>query len=145
MLPLMARPSNCGGNSAALAACRSVYTSFRIVAAGNDQKPLAISAMNPSEKEEFKHVAGLHWLPQAKIMVTTGVVDPDVVDPKRIVIVCDTPFDNVPQKRFGRAPLTHAVAHADGSTGLISVEEFKKLDLTGFVDVRTINSTNVTQ
>jgi hypothetical protein len=140
---LLARSSNCGGNSAALTACRSVYTSFRIIAADHDEPGLAISAMNASDKETFKHVTGLHWIPQAKIMVTTGMVNLD--DPKRIIVACDTPFDNVPQKRFGKAPLTHAVAHADGSTALISVEEFKKLDLTGFVDVRTMITTNISR
>lgn len=60
------------------------------------------------------------------------------IEGRQVVAVCDKPFDNVPRRFFGKAPLTHAIAFADGTTGLISSEEFSKLDLAGFVDVKAI-------
>lgn len=60
-----------------------------------------------------------------------------------VIAVCDRPFDNVPRKMFGKGPLRHAIGYADGSTALVSVDEFQGFDLSGFVDVRTIRSAKV--
>ena len=57
--------------------------------------------------------------------------------------VCDTPFDNVPQRLFGKAAPTHAVVYSDGSTALMRTEDFGRLDLKGFVDVRILQDEQV--
>jgi len=66
------------------------------------------------------------------------------VDPtadKQIIVVCDRAYDNVPQRMFGRSPRAHAVAYSTGDTGLISPEEFARLDLSGFMDLQTLAQT----
>jgi hypothetical protein len=54
---------------------------------------------------------------------------------REIVIVCQTQFDNVHKpdlwNSFWRNP-AHAVGYSDGSTGLISSEQYATLNLNGF-------------
>jgi len=139
---LAPRTTNCGGNSAALTMCGTISKIFLLVSAEHDNQPVSIADMNASEREEF---AGLslpdEW--EARILVTSGKVGATKPSPTTIVAVCDRPFNNVPWPLIGRAPLAHAVAYETGGTGLLSVEEFGRLDLTGFVDVRSIPGVNV--
>jgi hypothetical protein len=65
----------------------------------------------------------------------------DTAADKRIIMVCDHPYDNVPQRIFGRAPMAHAVAYSTGETGLISPEEFGRLNLSRFIDLQTLTET----
>jgi hypothetical protein len=117
--------------------------SFQTVSLDRGDRPVSITNLNGSEREYFRSVAGISWLPASKVLVTAGPVTLGKEPSREIVAVCDTPFDNVPRRVFGRAPLTHAVGYSDGSAGLISVQEFRRLDLTRFIDVRTIESTRV--
>jgi hypothetical protein len=141
--PLLARPANCGGNSAALAACRNIALSFRMISLDGTDKPMSISNLSGEERESFRVVIGMSSLPGSKLLVVAGPLVLSEERPREIVAVCDTPFDNVPRRIFGRAPLTHAVAYSDGSTGLISVQEFRRLDLSGFIDVKTIPTARI--
>ncbi len=141
LLPLAARSTNCGGNSAALAACKSVATCFQLAASERSGKPVSVADLSETERDYFRQIAGLSWLGEAKVLVAATPVSPDT-QKQQIVAVCDKPFDNVPRRFFGKAPLTHAVAHADGSTVLISVEDFQKLDVSKFIDVKSIQPTN---
>ena len=100
---------------------------------------MSVTTLSAPEQEYFGHIDRPNWLRKATILVTTSPVT--ITDDQQggaIVAVCDRPFDNVPERMFGKAPLTHAVAYADGTTGLLSVDEFQRLDLSQFVDVRTI-------
>ena len=135
LLPSLAGRSNCGGNSAALAACKSVAVSLNLVASERGNKAVSITNLAGVERDYFKQIAGLSWLHDAKVMVTLATVTSEA---RQVVAVCNKPFDNVPRRFFGKAPLTHAIAYADGTTELVSSEEFSKLDLVGFVDVKTI-------
>ena len=135
LLPSLASRSNCGGNSAALAACKSVAVSLNLVASERGNKAVSITNLAGVERDYFKQIAGLSWLHEAKVMVSPAMV---TIEGRQIVAVCDKPFDNVPRRFFGKAPLTHAVAYADGTTKLISSKEFSMLNLAGFVDVKTI-------
>lgn len=142
LLPMLARPTNCGGNSAALAACRDIALSFRVIALEHGDRPVLMASLTPEEKENFRHVAGLSWLPGSRILVAQGPIVVRERPPKEILAVCDHPFDNVPRRFVGKSPPTHAVAYSDGSTGLISIEEFRRADFSGFVDVTTIAPKN---
>ena len=133
--PLVARSSNCGGNSAALAACKSLAICFSLTVSERGNKSVSDTNLSDIEREYFKQIAGLNWLHNAKVLVTPAAV---TIERQQVVAACDKPFDNVPRRLFGKAPLTHAVAYSDGTTGLISTEEFRKLDLSNFVDVKTI-------
>ena len=138
LLPLLARPTNCGGNSAALTACEDIALSLQIISSDHGDKSFSVSDLGPAEREYFRRVAGLSWLPDSKILVAPGPIVLRAQQPKMIIAVCDRPFDNVPRRLFGKAPATHAVAYSDGSTGLITVGEFRRSDFSRFVDVRTI-------
>jgi hypothetical protein len=67
-------------------------------------------------------------LGDARILVAPEVVV-GVPPGKTVVAVCDTPFDNVPRRWIEKASPTHAVAYADGSAGLLTLDEFRRLDL----------------
>ena len=141
-LPALTRPSNCGGNSAALSACKSVAVCIRLIAAERGDGPVSIGGLRAAEREHFKQVAGLNWLGGARILVTPEIRGGQPSG-KEIIAVCDRAFDNVPRRRLGKAPLTHAVAYADGSTALMSIDEFQRVDLSRFVDVRAIQNSKV--
>jgi hypothetical protein len=57
---------------------------------------------------------------------------------REIVIACRKEFDNVPKPAlwnfYHRNP-AHAVGYSDGTTGLISPEQFANLNLNGFVSL----------
>jgi prepilin-type N-terminal cleavage/methylation domain-containing protein len=138
VLPLLAGRTNCGGNSAALSACRHIALSFQTIALDHGDQPFSIKDLTSRERENFRDVMGLSWLPGARILVAPGPMAIGEGHPKRILAVCDHAFDNVPRRILGRSPATHAVAYSNGSTGLMSMEEFRRSDLGGFVDIRTI-------
>ena len=143
LLPAFVPATNCGGNSAALSACKTVLLSFRIASGDHGGKAVSIADLNRTERENFRFIAGLNWLPDSKMLVTSEPVIVDEKESRKIVTVCDHPFDNVPQRFFGRAPMAHAVGYSDGSTGLISAGEFAHLDLKGFLDVRKIPTPDI--
>ncbi|HWY76424.1 MAG TPA: hypothetical protein VN281_12440 [Verrucomicrobiae bacterium] len=143
LLPAFMPATNCGGNSAALSACKGILLSFRIASGDHGDKPVSIADLNRADRENFRFIAGLSWLPDSKILVTSGPVLVGEMQSKEIVAVCNHPFDNVPQRFLGKAPMSHAVAYTDGSTGLISVDEFARLDLKGFLDVKSIPTPDI--
>jgi hypothetical protein len=119
LLPLLALPSNCGGNSAALSACKSVVLAFQTVALERGEKPFRVTDLSERERENFRDPTGMRWLHGAKVQVTSEEISISHSLPRRIIAVCDRPYDNVPQRRFGRSPMSHAAAYSDGSVGLI--------------------------
>lgn len=141
-LPLLARSSNCGGNSAALSACRSVHLSLRVIASEHDVGPLSIARLTPAEREQFNHVTGLGWIGNAKILMSSQPLQLSYARSNILVAVCDTPYDNVPQRRWFKTQPRHAAVYEDGTTALISTEEFRRLDLSGFIDVRSLQITS---
>ncbi len=76
------------------------------------------------------------WIGEARFFIRTNI-DASVHGPRQIVVVCDHVYDNVPQPAiwnlYHRNP-AHAVGYSDGSSGLISDADFKKLDLSQFTD-----------
>ena len=51
---------------------------------------------------------------------------------RRIIIVCDSAYTNVPQRLFWSVPPTYAAGYSDGSVGPISVSEFARFDRSCF-------------
>jgi hypothetical protein len=131
-----------GGNTAALAACKTLVTGLELISSERNNKPVSITDIEPSELGYVTNLAGLRLLPGAKILVKPVAVT-FFGGPKEIIAVCDRAFDNVPRRLFGKVPHTHAVAYADGSSALFTADEFSSLDLTNFVDVRTLQAKNV--
>ncbi|HMJ89896.1 MAG TPA: hypothetical protein VK530_08770 [Candidatus Acidoferrum sp.] len=141
MLPLLARPTNCGGNSAALGACKNIALNLVLAATEREGTAVSVTNLTSEEREYFRHISGISWLGTATVFATREPVNADK-QPRQLIAVCNKAYDNVPQRRFGNAPFTHAVAYGDGSSGLISVEEFRELDLSRFIDAKTLAPTN---
>jgi hypothetical protein len=112
--------------------------SFQVVATERAERPFSIVDLSRTERESFRNPIGLSWLPGARLLVTPEPVSITLNGPKKVIAVCDEPFDNVPRRLFGKSPLSHAVAFSDGTTGLLSVADFKRSDFSRFVDVTTI-------
>ena len=138
VLPLFARSTNCGGNSAALSACRSVVLGLQSVALNRGDKAFRIMDLTQTERENFRSPTGMSWLPGAKLLVSPEPISLTQSQPRRIIAVCDSAYDNVPQHRFWRSPMSHAVAYSDGSVGLMPVGDFQRLDFSRFVDVASV-------
>jgi len=141
LLPLLARTSNCGGNSAALAACKGYITVLRLWGYENEGHMFHFDQTDQETRRSLGHLPGASWIHSARLLARLDDVRIDPVAEKRILMVCDHPYDNVPQRRFGRSPLAYAVAYSTGETGLISADEFARLDLSDFIDLQALPST----
>ncbi len=127
------RTSNCGGNSAALSRAHMIAIIAQLGASDAPDHLFRITAANAEQREELNHLARSHWLPGARFLVSTAPITARGAQPRRIIVVCDTPYRNVPQRWIGSAPPTHAAAFSDGSCRLISLKEFTALDRSTFV------------
>jgi len=140
--PLLARPSNCGGNSAALAACKGYVTILQLWSGDHDGQSFRYDETDDETRQPLARLPGASWIRSARLLARVDDVRVDSAAEKWIIMVCDRAYDNVPQRTFGRSPMTHAVAYANGETGLISPEEFARLDLSGFTDLQGLADTS---
>ena len=124
--------SNCGGNSAALSAVRSYATRAVVAMMESPDHTFRVTAATPDEQDQLRQLPGARWVPRAHFLVSTT---PVTLEPRRAIIVCDTPYTNVPQHRFADAPPSHAVGFSDGSAELISPTKFAALDRSSFVSL----------
>ncbi|MEX1233167.1 MAG: hypothetical protein WEB58_23150 [Planctomycetaceae bacterium] len=125
--------SNCGGNSSALAACKGYVVVLQLWADEHDGERFDYEHVDDATRQRLRTLPGVDWISPARLLAKIDDVRVDSAAERHIIMVCDRPFDNVPQRMFGRAPLTHAVAYSTGETGLISTDEFARLDLGEFV------------
>lgn len=138
LVPLVGARSNCGGNSAALAQCGLLAMRTRVEASEGSFQPQQWSQYGRDEVVRI-NLKLAHWTVPATYLVRTNLTT-KAAD-KTVVAVCDTPFENVPKPTIWnlyRKNAAHAVGYVDGSKGLITPDEFSKLDLTNFVDVATL-------
>ncbi|EDY15775.1 hypothetical protein CfE428DRAFT_6703 [Chthoniobacter flavus Ellin428] len=124
--------TNCGGNSAALARVRNIATLARAAAMEAPDHSFQFTAVRAEQRELFSDLRQNHWLPNAHFLVCTVPLSADGAQSHRVIVVCDTAYNNVPRRWIGTAPSTHAAAFADGSSGLISAQEFAALDRSQF-------------
>ena len=129
--------SNCGGNSAALSQVHGIACFARAHAFYRPDSTFRFTHLSTDERSELANYSVQRWIKRARFLVTTMPIHRSESS-RTIVAVCDTPFTNVPQQLIGRAPATHAVGYSDGSTGLITEAEFRKLDPTKFTDVASL-------
>ena len=131
---------NHDGNFAALRFCAH-YTGFLDTEMANNptRRPLLLTSISPEIRAQFADIARpRRSTPNAHYLVSTQPfvrAEPEASanhKNRRIVIVCDMPYTNVPMRKFWHAPPTHAVGYSDETTGLISPAEFAKLDLSKF-------------
>jgi hypothetical protein len=120
--------SNCGGNSAALHDVRWYALLVQLAAEENPGRQFSIAEATPRERDELERIADDFWIPGARFWVSPLPQRIDAGQPPRLIIVCDREFRNVPRQLIGSAPPTHAAAFSDGSSRLISTEEFAAID-----------------
>lgn len=138
LLPLLARPSNCGGNSATLSNCNQIITYSRLFSVTNSFLPDA-QQMDSDDRKRFLDLAGNHWTADARYWVRTNNADPN--NSTQVVVFCDQVFDNVPQPTLGnlhkRTP-AHAIGFANGTTALISPAAFAQIPKGDFAPIATL-------
>ena len=124
--------TNCGGNSAALAQVQSIALIARAGTFDTPDHSFRFTAVDADQREQLTHYSRTHWLRNARFLVSIDPVLEHEAQPRRIIVVCDTPYRNVPRRWIGSAPPTHAAGFSDGSHGLISTAEFAALDRSKF-------------
>jgi len=144
LLPAVKR-TNCGGNSAALVACKGYIMCLKLWSEDHEGSSFHFSQVDFETKRDLAHLPGANWIRSARLLARLEDVRLNPGGDKRIIIVCAQAYDNVPQRLFGRAPMTHAVAYSTGEAGLITPEEFGRLDLRGFVDLQTLSETSLVE
>jgi len=142
LVPAMEGGSNCGGNSAALAACQHLVRVLETWQENHPGKAFSFDEADAETRRQLTMPCGASWIRSARLLAVVEDVRINPAGDKRIVIVCDRAYDNVPRHALWRAPATHAVAYSTGETELISITEFANLDLAHFVDLQTIDAEN---
>ncbi len=120
--------SNCGGNSAALNDVRMYSIIVRGAAAESPDHQFDIASATAEQRDWLSQIADDFWIRPGRFLVSP---QPYRIQPsglREVIIVCDTPYRNIPRRILCSAPPTHAAAFSDGTIGLISVAEFESLD-----------------
>ena len=141
VIPSLTYTTNCGGNSAALAAVSTYVTLARVEAMDSPEHSFRVTAATPQQREQLVRLPGASWLRRAHLLVSTTPVPAESPE-RRVIIVCDSPYTNVPRRWFGSVPPSHATGFSDGSTRLISSAEFAALDRSTFVALNELYPTN---
>ena len=124
--------TNCGGNSAALAAVDSYVTMAIVAAMDNPDRAFNPTAATPDQRRQISNLPGAGSIRRAHFLISKIPFVPRSSEPRRVVIVCDRPCTNVPQRP---SPPTHAAGFSDGTTGLISPKEFAAFDRSTLVAI----------
>ncbi len=132
LLPYFSRGSNCGGNSAALASVHQYAMLAIIGAKDSPDHTFRVGTANAEQQKELAELAHSLWIPKARFLVSNATLSERESQPRRVIVVCDTPYCNVPRRWIGSAPYAHAAGFSDGSAGLISPAEFAALDRSSF-------------
>jgi hypothetical protein len=119
--------SNCGGNSAALSNARMYFAIVNMAATRRPDHQFAITSATPEEREELAEVAKEFWTRGAHYLVSIMPYHEGELGPPRLIIVCDTPYTNIPY-RLAPSPPTHAAGYSDGSVALLSAAEYAAID-----------------
>ena len=131
--------TNCGGNSAALSYCHTYATVLRMWIEGHPNQTFDLADVDPQVRQELTSITGEPWV-RGTLLARATNIRAEPAGPREVVVVCARAYDNVPQRVFLKAPMTHAVGYSTGEAGLINRAEFAKLDLSDFIDLRTGNA-----
>ncbi len=129
---VITQSSNCGGNSAALSNVRQYVLFVQNAAIESPEHRFCVASATPEQREQLADLASNLWVGNAHYLVSTSPYKGPSAGPRRVLMVCDTPFRNVPRSYWMPPPPTHAASFSDGTTGLISVAEFQSLDRSTF-------------
>jgi hypothetical protein len=121
------------GNRFAIIACRAYVIDVQNLMPKNAD----LDFRKLSENDKYKLT---RWARDFDFLAKTNFVWETNTN-KEIVIVCSMSFDNVPRpslSNFYRRNRAHAVGYSDGTTGLISPQEFTNLNLNSFVALSSL-------
>src|SRR5436190_6333576 len=93
--------SNCGGNNAALSDVRAYAIFIQCAADESANGEFLITAPTPKQRKQLAEIAHDPWLRGGQLLVSTKPNRSEPSEPRRIVIVCNRPFKNVPRYVFG--------------------------------------------
>lgn len=130
--PFFGYTTNCGGNSAALSRVQEYALVASMTASDNLEHTFRVNAVTPDLRKQLAELAHCRWIPNARFLVATAPLYTNESRSRRVIIVCDTPYRNVPRRWMGSAPPAHAAGFSDGSAALISPAEFAALDRSSF-------------
>jgi hypothetical protein len=121
---------NCGGNNRVLCDVRLYLDLVDGEADDGPDQGFRVAAASPELQSELADCD--HDIRPARFLVPPMFYRAPAPVPRRIIIVCDTPYENVPQPIWLPGTPRHAVGYTDGSSGLISVAASPALDLSKF-------------
>ena len=127
------RVMNCGGSSTASAEVRDITQLVLFEMAESADHSFQFSSAAPEAKKILSSMGRSPFLGKARFLLTTARISDDSPNYPQLVVVCDTPFRNIPERRFGQAPPAHAAGYSDGSARLMAAEEFAGLPKEQFV------------
>ncbi len=138
IIPQLISYSNCGGNSAALAACKQ--SSLIMIYESKETGKINIEKISDNGKQALaRALIDNSWI-NAEFYLKKG--DIKLSDKKKhpeIIIVCDTMYDNVPQPtiyNFYKKTPRHAAGLSDYSTKLINGDEFSRINLKEYISAK---------
>ena len=130
--------TNCGGNNAA----RNVVQCYAIIAQNAADESASgeflVTSATPMQLKQLSQIARDPWLRGGQLLVSTTPYRLAPSEPRRLIVVFDRPFRNVPRYVFGEAPPTHVAGYSDGSTALLTVKEFAALDRSTLIPLSEI-------
>ena len=125
--------TNCGGNSAALSHVSSVAGYVKSFMPGSSDELAGMDRKLVDDRDRLASYAKTHWLRSARFLVSRKALFARTTEARTILVLCDTAYRNVPRLMIGQSPPTHAAAYTDGSTTLITEQEFSRLDRSDFI------------
>lgn len=135
---LLVHTSNCGGNSAAAYYCQEIAVTA--LAASEDSGDTFDFKHLPKNYHDQSDHVDRFWTPDAKYLLNTGPIRTGS-GTHTIVVVCDTPYGNVPQPsiwNLHRRTLRHAASYSDSSIGWLTPAEFAALNKSNFFELKYI-------
>jgi hypothetical protein len=131
VMPILGGGSNCGGNTAAFSVVKHYVQLAISETITAPESTFSVTNPTPDQREMLERVASGSWIPRAHFLVSSAPFQATSKE-RRVIIVCDKSFTNVPKRSFGTSPPTHAAGFSDGTTGLISPAEFSQLNRSSF-------------
>ena len=134
---LLWRTSNCGGNSAAASNCRSIALTVLLESSDSDDV-FDFDHASKDCRNDLARSSSDMWTAGAKYLLRNGPIHTGR-GTHEIVVVCDTPYGNVPQPsiwNLHRRTIRHAAGYSDGSIGWLTPAEFAALNRSNYCELK---------
>jgi hypothetical protein len=140
MLPVSFNSTNCGGNSTALSVVSDITMQAHMYQHDPSVPKFSFLALTDEQRRNLGysvsdhrlHTMSGHQLRKVRYLVSIDPMTLDDPPGRRVIVVCDAPFRNVPQRFFFKAPPSHAAGYSTGIVDLLSESEFANLPWSKF-------------